>query len=282
MIKIISDTATMYSPAEGEAMGVVIAPLQVTIADKCYNELEDISAEEFVDIINQGHLPTSSQPAVGRVVDAYNAAKGDEIIHLAMADGLSGTYQSSLIAQGMVENADDITIINTTTLCGPERYMFDLTMKMAALGKTKAEIVAQIEALIPECDSFLMPNDFDYLVRGGRLSAMKGRIAKAIKLVPILQQTPDGKRLDQLGAKRTFPKAVEFVAEKMAEIGINKEEHKLFVSHGCAEELGAKAHEILKAKFGDIDINVAKLTPAFITQGGPSCVAIQYIKKVVL
>ncbi len=282
MVKIISDTGTMYSPAEGEAMGIAIGPLQVTIADKCYNELEDIQSDEFVKIINEGHLPTSSQPAIGRFVEAYKAAAGEEIIHIAMADGLSGTYQSSLIAQSMVENAEDITVINTTTLCGPERYMLDLLLKMRDLGKTKDEMVAQIHALIPHCDSFLMPNDFDYLVRGGRLSSFKGKIAKAIKLVPVMQQSPDGKRLDQLGAKRTFPKAVELVAEKMAEIGINKEEYKLFVSHGCAADLGAKACEVLAAKFGDIEIDVAKLTPGFITQGGPSCVAIQYIKKVVL
>ena len=42
MVRIISDTSTMYSEAEGQAMGIAIAPLSVTISSESYQELTDI------------------------------------------------------------------------------------------------------------------------------------------------------------------------------------------------------------------------------------------------
>ena len=65
MVHIVSDTSTLYSTTQAEAAGFTVAPLSVTIAGKNYREFDEISSEEFVDIIRQGHMPTSSQPAIG-------------------------------------------------------------------------------------------------------------------------------------------------------------------------------------------------------------------------
>ena len=57
--------------------------------------------------------------------------------------------------------------------------------------------------------SFLIPSDFDFLSRGGRLTPLAAKIAGLIKIVPVMTQTPDGKRLESAGIKRTMKKAVE-------------------------------------------------------------------------
>lgn len=67
MIRIISDTSTLYSTTQAEEAGFSVSPLSVTIAGKSYREFDEISSEEFVAIIRQGHMPTSSQPAIGEV-----------------------------------------------------------------------------------------------------------------------------------------------------------------------------------------------------------------------
>ena len=41
-----------------------------------------------MEIIRQGHMPTSSQPAIGEVEDMYKRFPGEEIINVAMASGL--------------------------------------------------------------------------------------------------------------------------------------------------------------------------------------------------
>ena len=76
-------------------------------------------------------MPTSSQPAIGEVVAMYEQHPEEEILNIAMADGLSGTYNSAVAAAGMCENADRITVLNTRTLCGPHRYLVEKALEMA-------------------------------------------------------------------------------------------------------------------------------------------------------
>ena len=72
MIRIVSDSSALYSKKDGQAKGVTIAPLIVTINGKTYREYEDINTEEFINIINEGHIPVSSQPAIGEVLNIYD------------------------------------------------------------------------------------------------------------------------------------------------------------------------------------------------------------------
>ena len=65
MVRIISDTSTLYSTRQAREAGFAVSPLSVTIGGKSYREFDEISSDEFVEIINQGHMPTSSQPAIG-------------------------------------------------------------------------------------------------------------------------------------------------------------------------------------------------------------------------
>jgi len=67
MVRIVSDTSTMYSTAQAREAGFEVSPLSVTIAGKTYREYDEINAERFVDIINEGNMPQSSQPSVGEV-----------------------------------------------------------------------------------------------------------------------------------------------------------------------------------------------------------------------
>ena len=124
MVKIISDTSTMYSIKEANERGFYVSPLAVTINNHTYEEFEDIDTEEFISIINEGHIPLSSQPAIGRVVDLYNRFPQDEILNITMADGLSGTYNSAILAKSMVDHAESVTVLNSRTLCGPHRTIF--------------------------------------------------------------------------------------------------------------------------------------------------------------
>ena len=141
MVRIVSDTSTLYSPTQAREAGFAVSPLSVTIAGNSYREFEQISAREFVDIINQGHMPTSSQPAIGEVTALYEEFAGEPILNVAMADGLSGTYRSAVAAAELCDNAADITVINTRTLCGPHRYMVARAVEMAKSGAQLQEIL---------------------------------------------------------------------------------------------------------------------------------------------
>ena len=277
MVRIVADTSTMYSPTQAQEAGFAVAPLSVTIAGKSYKELEEIQLEEFVSIIGQGHMPTSSQPALGDVIAMYEACGNDEVINISMADGLSGTYSTAVAAAQNVDNSQ-IDVVNTGTLCGPHRYMVERAVQMAHAGATKAEILAKVHALMKTDLSFLIPSDFDYLRRGGRLSPLVSLVGKTIKLAPVLTQSKDGRQLVMSTVSRSFKLAIKHVAKELTAWGVEKG-WRIYIVHSAAPGLAEIAHAQLTEAFPEASLEILPLTPVFTTQGGPGCVAIQVVKE---
>lgn len=69
---------------------------------------------------------TSTMYSTGEVMALYEEFKDDEILNITIADGLSGTYSSAVSAANTSDCAQNITVHNTETLCGPHRYMVKL------------------------------------------------------------------------------------------------------------------------------------------------------------
>ena len=277
MVHIVSDTSTLYSTAQAKGAGFTVAPLSVTIAGKSYREFDEISSEEFVEIIRQGHMPTSSQPAIGEVEDMYNQFPGEEIINVTMALGLSGTYTSAVAAAQMCEHADKISVINTRTLCGPHRYLVQKAVQWAEEGQSREEILQKLNAIMDTAKSFLVPADFDYLRRGGRLSPLVSYVGKAVNLTPIMTQTENGERLTAASIRRGFPHAVKYIVEQLVKAGVGKG-WQVQISHAGAPDKAELALKALKDAMPEAEFLIYPLSPAFITQGGPGCVAVQYNK----
>ena len=277
MIRIISDTSTLYSSAEARAAGFAVAPLSVTIAGKSYREFDEISSDEFVSIIDQGHMPTSSQPAIGEVSALYAEFAGEQILNISMAAGLSGTYQSAVAAAGLCGHADDITVVNTRTLCGPHRYLVEQAVRMAKDGATMEELLNWLNPRMDTAKSYLIPADFDYLRRGGRLSPLVSHVGKLAGLTPVMTQTGDGTRLTVASIKRGFKAAVKYCVDALQKQNVGKG-WKIYISHAAAPEKADLALEQLKAAMPEAEYEIVPLSPAFITQGGPKCIAIQYVE----
>jgi len=278
MVRIISDTSTLYSTTQAKEAGFAVSPLSVTIAGQSYREFDEIDSTRFVEIIRQGNMPTSSQPAIGEVTALYESYPGDEIINITMAHGLSGTYTSAVAAAQLCDNADKITVINTRTLCGPHRYLVEKAVAMAAEGASAERIKNWCEEKMDTAKSFLIPADYDYLRRGGRLSPLVSHVGKMAGLAPVMTQTEDGTRLTVASIRRGFAHAVKYVAEYLAKHGVNNG-WKVYISHAAAPEKAKLALKKLQESIPGAKLEILPLSPAFITQGGPECVAIQYIAE---
>ena len=277
MVRIISDTSTLYSTLQAREAGFAVSPLSVTIAGKSYREFDEISSDEFVAIIREGHMPTSSQPAIGEVTALYEEFAGEQILNIAMAQGLSGTYMSAVAAADICDNADDITVVNSRTLCGPHRYLVEKAVQMAQAGASLEELLAWLNQRMDSAKSYLIPADFDYLRRGGRLSPLVSHVGKLAGLAPVMTQTEDGTRLTVASIKRGLKHAVKYCVDALAKRGVGKG-WKVYISHAAAPEKADLALELLKAAMPEAAYEIIPLSPAFITQGGPQCMAIQYVE----
>ena len=277
MVRIVTDSSVLYTVEQAQKAGFDAVPLCVSIGDMDGRDLQ-VDMKEFYAKIASGLHPTSSQPPIGDVVEVFEKYEGDEIINISMAEGLSGTYESACMAKTMIDDNERITVINTKTLCGPHRYIVEKAQEMKEAGATAAEIVEWVNAASEKHESFLIPQDFDFLRRGGRLTPVAATIGSVLKLKPIMTQTPDGKRLDKFGVKRTMGAALKVVVDRMIEkeVGTN---HKIYVVHAEAMKDALAAKKMIEEAIPGADIEIYELSPVFVTQGGPQCVAIQYIEK---
>ena len=73
---------------------------------------------------------------------------------------------------------------------------------------SREEIVRKLNELMDSAKSFLVPADFDYLRRGGRLSPLVSHVGKAAGLTPIMTQTDTGERLTIAAIRRGYNHAV--------------------------------------------------------------------------
>jgi len=96
-------------------------------------------------------------------------------------------------------------VVNSRILCGPHRYLVENAVQMARQGASTARILQRTQELMDTTKSFLIPADFAYLRRGGRLSPLVSHVGEVTKMAPILTQTKDSEKLTISSIRRISP-----------------------------------------------------------------------------
>lgn len=272
-MKIITDTGSLMSQEQAKALDIELLPLQVAIAGKNYRDYFELASADFVQMVKNA-IPNSSQPAIGDVMEVYEKTKN--ALHITMTKGLSATYDSALgILNSM--HTENITLFNSKTLAGTQKYLVELAASLSK-DKTVEEVLDRMNKCLSSCQSFLMPTDFDYLKRGGRITAVAATLGGFLKLKPIVIHTEGSERLEKFGSGRTWTNAIDQIIERMIANGVSVT-HKIYISHAFNLEVADLAFKRIKERIQGIEIDILELSPVMITQGGPGCVAIQYILK---
>lgn len=279
MINIVSDSSILYSKSEAlEKLNVHTTPLSVCINNTTYREFEDINSAVFLDLVLKGNHPSSSQPAIGEKLELYEElSKDGEVLDITMAAGLSGTYDSACSARASVDNEDKIHVFNSKTLCGPHKFLVEKASEMVKMGMEIENIICKLNSAVETEISFLIPFDFSFLVRGGRVNGIVGGIGGLLKLIPVMAKTQDGRRLEKYAIARTLKKAIKEVIDGLKNHGCDSS-YNFYISHAFNNEVADEFVNIIREEFKTNNIEKLLLSPAFITQGGPKCVAVQAIK----
>lgn len=258
-------------------MGVTILPVYVTINGREYRDYEDIDSEAFLEMIEAGGVPSSSQPSIGDIIEVFEG-NDEEILLLSVGDGLSGAYQNAVGAKNSIANNSHIHIMDTKTLAGPQRYLLEKAVKLREEGFSMDRMKKELQKCIDSSISFVIPADFEFLKRSGRLTPIAAKIGGLIKIVPVMTQTADKKRIEPFAIKRSVRKAVEGICNYLKELGIS-EAHIITIGHGGAAEKAASVLTQMKEYFQNTTFELRQLSPSLITHGGPGCVTIQVIQK---
>lgn len=278
MLQIVTDSSTLYSIREGEEKGITVCPLHVNIDGKSYRDFEDLTSTKLLKFIQEKKVPSTSQPSIGEKIDTYNRLSEEgEVLDITMAQGLSGTYDNALLAKSQCDHPEKIHILNSKTLCGPHRSLVDLAIKMKEAGASLEEIKTELEKARETDISFLIPFDFQFLLRGGRVRQIEAGLGGLLKLIPVMKRQEDGTVLVKFTVTRTFKKALRSILEEFDKRNVT-DAYTFYITHAFNDELAFAAQKMLREKYPEAKIVIYPLSPTFITQGGPGCIAIQTIK----
>ena len=276
-MKIIADTATLFAPSEGEAQGMTIVPVCVTINNMTYKDYAEVSSDQFLKLIEEGGIPTSSQPALGDMLDIFESSD-EEMLVLTVGDGLSGGYQTAMGARNCADDRERIHVINSKTLAGPLRYLAKKAVVLKERGLTIDKIKEELSRSIESSVSFVIPEDFEFLKRSGRLTSFTAKVGGALKLIPVLTQTEDKTRIRPIAIKRTWKTAVDTIIQRLQSLGVDQD-YLISVSHAGTYQKAVSVLKQIKTVFASSETEILTLSPALITHGGPGCIVIQAIRK---
>ena len=276
-MKIIVDSSSLYSNVEGKKKNITVLPVRVNFNGKSYKDYDEISTDEIISHIVQGAVPKSSQPAVGEVMEAYEKTD-DEVLAFTIGDGLSGTYSNFVGAKNSIDNGDRVHVIDTQTLAGAYHYIVDKAVRLKDEGLNIQQIKDKLQDSIEHCWSYVIPTNFTFLKRSGRLSPLAANAAGFMKIVPSLTLSEDRRKIELLTMTRTVKKAIDEVVKSMKANGVN-DNYEISVSHAGVCERAKETIQQLKESFTNATFRIFELSPSLVLHGGPGCIVIQAVKK---
>lgn len=189
-IRIVTDSTADLSPQLVEQYQIEVVPLDVFINGKGYKDKVDITNDEFYQVLRSAkELPTTSQPSPAVFAEAYRklAAEGAEhIISIHISCDLSGTYQSSVLAAGIVQ--DEVSVYNfdsRSATMGLGLVVLSAA-RMIEEGKELAEILSALEQIIKQLDLYFLLDSLDNLHKGGRIGKASHLFGSLLNIKPVL------------------------------------------------------------------------------------------------
>lgn len=195
MIRILVDSSSDYRLEELLQKDIALVPISITIAGKDYADGIDLERSDFYRLLEEtGEFPKTAQPSPQEFFNIFQDVKekGDEIVCLLLSSGLSGTYQSAVLAKDMADY-DKIYLIDTLTATCSIKVLADYACKLRSEGACAAEIADRMEALKARVKVVAALDTLEYLSRGGRISKTAAAIGDMANLKPIITVTEDGK-----------------------------------------------------------------------------------------
>lgn len=236
-IAIITDSSAVLNPRFAERENVFVLDIPVSIDGVDYVEGVNLTAQEFYEkMAATDELPKTSQPSLASLAEILSQLKKDGYTHvvgLFLAAGISGFHQN---IQFLMDEFEGLTIAfpDTKITSAPQGYMAESVEKWAEAGSSFEEILEKLEQQINRTSGFIMVDDLNHLVKGGRLSNGAALLGNLLSIKPILYFDDEGK-IAVYEKVRTEKKAVKRLLEILAE-KTSDGEYEIAIIHANALE----------------------------------------------
>lgn len=243
---------------------------------------QSVSPERLFNEMAAGADTKTSQVGVGEYVEHFTKMleEGNDILHLCLSSGISGSYNSACLAKTELEMKypdRKIYVVDSLAASSGFGLLVDTVADKRDEGYTVDELYAWVEENKLCLNHWFFSSDLTYFIKGGRVSKTSGFIGTVLGICPLLNVDLEG-RLIAREKIRTKKKVIRRIAEKMFENAENGEEYnkKCFMSHSLCEEDAKEVAALIEEHFAKINGKV-QIFPIGATIGshtGPGTVAL--------
>lgn len=265
--------------------GIKVVSMNLFVEDKnyhCYDD--DINVEKFAheyyDELRAFKNIHTSLINPNDFIEAFSkdVELGNKIICFTMASGISGTYQSCVLAANQIndEKGEEVVhVIDTKTAGFGEGLQAINAYKLVKEGKSFEEVCSISEELVLKVRSEFTVDNIKYLARTGRVTNLVAKIASLLNIKVLLKGSDEAK-IVSTGKVHGKVMAIKSLASTCLEHIVDKENQVVYISHCDDLESANKLKELLVAG-GIKNIYIAIHDLATGSHIGPGSVGVFYI-----
>lgn len=282
-VKIMTDSTSYISESIREDLDISILSLFITFPDESIKERE-IDNEVFYKKMEEKGIPVSSQPSLGELYLGMKdiVENGDDLLCIFLSSDMSGTFNSAYaVAEKLSEEYKDrkIHVLDSKSNSMQLGFAAIVAARAAKEGKSLEEVKEIAEKNIERSRFLFVPDNLEYLKKGGRIGGAGALIGNILKIIPVLTVT-DG-TTSIFKTVRTKAKAVKAMVDKVVEDHRDYKIEEIIVHHinsyAEAETLAKKLEKKLNKK-----IDIVSIGPVIGVHVGPGALGIAYYTKEIL
>ena len=192
MIRIITEAMSDLTRNEAFSIGVTLVsqPLRFGMEEFLDDGGVTLKREDFFARMRTAtELPCTSMVPMAFWLDAFNKCLRDpaaEVLCITGSSRLSGGHHSAELAREECSDPARVTIVDSMSGSCGEMLLVEEAARMRDEGATVADITARLEDIKARQLVFGLADDLKYLVMGGRLNPLVGKVGGALNIKPTL------------------------------------------------------------------------------------------------
>lgn len=281
---ISADTACDMPEEFFKENHIPVVSLSFVMEGKTYGgeDGEEMPLEVFYDKVKQGKTATTNQVNVADHMNLFEqaAAEGKDVLHISLSSGLSGTYQSAVIAaQEAGEKYPGRKFFAVDSLCashGQGLFLY-YVVENRKKGMSLEENLAWIQENVLHLCHWFTVDDLEHLHRGGRVSKAAAVMGGMLGIKPVLHVDHEG-RLIAVEKVRGRPKSIDSMITHMKNTIVNPEGQLILVGHtNSLEDANFLAQMAREAVPGAKDVKVMPIGPVIGAHTGIGCLSLFFL-----
>lgn len=243
-VAVVTDSTSHLPHGVADRHGIRVVPLHVLVDGSEAADGHDIGPGELIEALRRHSAVTTSQPTVDEFATAFRAeldAGAESVVSLQLSGGLSGSFDSAVLAAERVDPARVRVVDSRSTAMGLGFCALHAA-RAASRGACAVEVERAARAAAAGSEVFFMVNTLEYLRRGGRIGTGAAALGTALAVKPVLGVN-DGV-IAPIEKVRTTQRALARLVE-LAVAASGTDEVELAVHHLGAPELAEQLTERL-------------------------------------